>query len=155
MQKNNSPINETEFSRIIEKRVRKYTRVNKLFRKGDRILAKDDVSGYFVRKIIKELPVKIVNDGADKVAQIWTADDEINWFFMDILGKAEKQDAKLVKMFLWVTDEELEKYCRSNGIMFKRRDKDKAIQKFIDDISLKHTDSKHKIIRNLEKLYDI
>jgi hypothetical protein len=141
---------------IIEKRVRKYTRINKLFEKGDVILVKDDVSLYFVKRIIKELPVKIVNKGkADKIIESWTADDEINNFFREILGVGSEQDKKLVKMFLWITDDELEKYCEINRIRFKRKEKDKAIQKLVDDITAKHPDSKHKIVKSLERLHKL
>jgi hypothetical protein len=153
MGKIDSHIGGTDFCRTIEKRIRKYTRINEFFKKGDVILVKDDVSEHFVRKIISELAVKIVKKGkADKIIESWTADDEINRFFMGILGKAEKLDEKLVKMFLWITDDELEKYCRINGVKFKRREKDKAVQKLVDDITAKHTDSKHKIVKSLEKL---
>ncbi|MBW2992670.1 hypothetical protein KY345_05630 [Candidatus Woesearchaeota archaeon] len=142
-----------EHGTVIEKRIRKYVRLNKLFRKNDVIKVKDDISSYFVRKIIKNLPAKIVKQGkCDKVVSVWTADDEINGFFMNILGKKVK-DEKNVKMFLWVTDEELEKYCKINKIKFKRNKKDKSVIRFVDEISLKFPDSKHKLIKSLGRLY--
>lgn len=156
MEKMSCPKNERncEFSRIIEKRIRKYTRLNKLFRKGDKILVKDNVSEYFVKRIIKDLPVKIVKKGScNKVVGVWTADDEINDFFMKMIGKRGRLDKRFVKIFLGVTDDELEKYCKINGVKFKKRSKDKAVQSFVDKISYKHPDSKHKIIKSLERLY--
>jgi hypothetical protein len=156
MEKEHSHEHGTDFCRTIEKRIRKYTRINKLFKKGDRILVKDDVSEHFVRKIINELPVKIVKKGkADKIAESWTADDEINDFFMGVLGEGRKRDKRLVKMLLWVTDDELEKYCRINAIKFKRKEKDKAIQGLVDDITAKHPDPKHKIVKMIERMHDL
>lgn len=143
--------NGTEFSRIIEKRIRKYVRLNKLFKKNDIILVKDDVSEYFVKKIVRDLPVKIVKKGkADKIVGLWTADDEINNFFMKIFR--EKKEKKFIKMFLWVIDDELERYCKINKIRFIRNKKDKSVQKFVDEISRKFPDSKHKIIKSLGRL---
>jgi hypothetical protein len=154
MEKNDSHEHGTDFCRIIEKRVRKYTRLNKLFKKEDVILVKDAVSEHFVKKIIKDLPVKIVDKGkADKTVELWTADDEINAFFKGILS--ESQDKRRAKIFLWITDDELEKYCKILSIDFSRREKDKAIQKLIDDIAAKHPDSKHKAIKSLGRLYSL
>lgn len=48
------------FCKVVEKRVRKYVRINKLIAKDDRLLVIGDVCGYFVARIIKDLPVKIV-----------------------------------------------------------------------------------------------
>ena len=141
---------------IIEKRIRKDVRMSGIFKKINSILVKDDVSEHFVRRIIQDKPVKIVRKGsADKIVGVWTADDEINDFFMKIVGKGKKLENGFVKMFLSVTDEELEKYCKINNIEFTRQDKDKAAQKFVDDVSLKHTDSKHKIIKSLQRLYTL
>ena len=143
----------TDFCRIIEKRIRKNARLNKLFRKSDKILVKDDISEHFVKKITKDMPVSIVKSGkADKIVESWTADDEINNFFMNILGYGEKQDKNKVKIFLGVTDDELEEYCRLNGISFRRREKDKEIKKLIDSVTVKHPDSRHKAIKSIERL---
>lgn len=138
---------------MIEKRIRKYARLNKIFKKNDVILVKDDVSLHFIKRIIKNLPVKIVRKGkCNKIACMWTADDEINDFFTRMISKKYKSDKKNVKMFLLVTDDELEKYCRINGIQLARNKKDKAVMDLVDKISLKHPDSKHKLIKSFGRL---
>src|SRR3989344_953804 len=47
------------FAEMIEKRIRKYVRMNKIFRKGDNILIIDELSFFLVKSIIKELPADI------------------------------------------------------------------------------------------------
>ena len=47
------------FARMIEKRVRKYVRKNKIFRKNDRLLVIDDLSFFLVKSIIKGMPSRI------------------------------------------------------------------------------------------------
>ena len=47
------------FCRTIEKRIRKYARINKIFKKNDRILVTDNLDHYLVKSMIKDLPVKI------------------------------------------------------------------------------------------------
>jgi|GEM_PF-1556428 len=153
MEKSDSHGNGTDFSRILEKRIRKHVRLNKLLKKWDKILVKDAVSEHFVRKIVGDMPVRIVKKGkARKIVGIWTADDEIDAFFKSIVGKKDKTDKRFIKIFTSVTDDELEEYCKTNNINFARRKKDKAIQELVESITKKHPDSKHKIIKSLERL---
>lgn len=141
-----------DFCRVIEKRIRKFVRLNEIFKKNDVILVKDDVSLYFIKRIIRDLPVKIVKSGkADKIIGVWTADDEINNFFLGVIGKRKELSGKFVKMFVSVTDDELEKYCKGK-VKFVRNKKDPSVQGFVDEISLKFPDSKHKLIKSLERL---
>lgn len=142
-----------DFCKVIEKRIRKHIRINKLFKKNDVILVKDYVSEYFLKKIIGNLPLKIVKKGkADKIVGVWTADDEINSFFMGIIGGKVKSDKRFIKMFVPVTDDEMEKYCKICRIDFCKRKKDKPVELFINNINKKYPDSKHKIIKSLQRL---
>ena len=152
MEENIRHENGTDFSRTIEKRIRKQIRLGKMFKKDDRVLVKDEVSEHF----LKDMHLKLARKGSyDKMVSVWTADDEINSFFMKIIGKKEKTEKKPAKIFTCVTDDELEEYCRLNKIRFKKNKKDKAAQEFLEGISAKHPDSKHKIIKSLLRLHDL
>jgi len=152
MEEKNRHEDGTDFSGKIYRRIRKQIRQTGKFKKDEKVLAEDEISEHF----LKNMHVEIVKNGEyDKKVKTWTADDEINSFFMNMISGKADEDKKLVKIFTCVTDEELEKYCKLNKIMFKRREKDQAVQKFVDDISLKHTDSKHKIIKSLERLHHL
>ena len=48
------------FCRLIERRIRKYARVNGLFKKNDVILAVDYLSRFLVKRVIMNLPVIIL-----------------------------------------------------------------------------------------------
>ena len=95
------------FIRLIEKRIRKYTRLNKIFRPKDRILVKGQLSKYFVESITKGLPIKIVHKKSNKFVVDWTADDEANLFLENLfLGEKIRQDKKQIKLLKVITDKE-------------------------------------------------
>ena len=145
------------FCRLLEKRVRKYARLNKLFKKGDRILVKGDVNKYFVESILKDLPVKLFfkkNNNINKVVVEWTLDDEINEFVKALflnkkVKKAGKTDVRLLKV---LTDEEVKKFAKINKIKFKPNKKDKAVQEFLDNVEAKHPNIKYNLLKNIDNL---
>ena len=144
------------FCRLIEKRVRRHTRMNKVFRKNDKILVTDDLDMYFVKSITKKLPVKIyrkqVRNVRLKIVKQWTADDEINLFLKQMFyGKRIKQE-KFVKLLKVITDEEASKFAKIKGLMFKPNKKDKLVQDFVDEMQKKYPDTKYKLIKSIEAL---
>ncbi len=144
------------FSRLIEKRIRKYTRLNKIFRPNDRVLVIGDLSKYFVKSITKGLPIKIFsrkNKKANKIVVIWTADDEANLFLEELfLGKKIKQDKKQVKLLRVITDKEAKLFAKIKKLKFKENKKNKDIQRFIDELEKKDPGAKFRLVKNQELL---
>src|SRR3972149_11316153 len=78
------------FCALIEKRVRKDVRINRIFRKNDKLLVVGDLCCYLVKSIIRNLPVKITKTDRIKKLREYktvapsTLDDEINHFLESI-----------------------------------------------------------------------
>ena len=141
------------FCRLIEKRIRKYTRLNKIFRPKDKILVKGRLSRYFIESITKNLPIKIVNKKSNKVVVDWTADDEANLFLEELfLGKKNKQDKKQVKLLKVITDKEAKLFAKIKKLKFKENKKNKDIQKFIDELEKKDLGAKYRLLKNFDML---
>lgn len=146
---------EARFMMLVEKRIRKYTRVNQVFKKGDKILVLDPLDAFFASSIVPELPVELYfrntrNIRFTKVIKQWTADDEINLFLKQMFyGKKEKQP-KFVKLLKVITDEEAAKFAKLKGIKFKPNPKDHIVQEFVDRMNAKYPDTKYKLIKSIE-----
>ncbi len=144
------------FCRLIEKRIRKYTRLNKIFRPKDRILVIGDLNKYFAKSITKNLPIKIFykkNQKINKTVIIWTADDEANLFLEELfLGKKIKQDKKQIKLLRVITDKEAKLFAKIKKLKFKENKKNKDIQRFIDELEKKDPGTKHRLLKNFDML---
>ena len=72
------------YCRLIEKRVKRYARANKLFSKDDKLCIKDPNLEHIVKQVVQGMPIKITKrcvKGSKKVI-FWTLDDE-NARFID------------------------------------------------------------------------
>jgi Glu-tRNA(Gln) amidotransferase subunit E-like FAD-binding protein len=142
------------FCRLIEKRVRRYTRMNKIFKKNDKILVTDDLDEYFVKSITKKLPVKIYKKQVKNVRlmiiKLWTADDEINLFLKQMFYGKKIKEEKFVKLLKVITNEEAAKFAKIKGLKFKPNKQDKLVKDFIDEMTSKYPDTKHKLIKSIE-----
>ena len=147
---------DARFLRLIEKRIRRYTRKNKVFSKNDKILVTDELDEYFVRSIAKNLNVKLYKRKLKsvklKVIKLWTADDEINLFLRQMFHSRKIKQEKFVKLLKVITDEEASKFAKIRKLKFKPNKKDKLVQNFIDKINDKYPDTKHKLIKSIEIL---
>jgi hypothetical protein len=146
------------FTKVIEKRIRKYARLNRLFRKNDRILVKGSLEKYLVPRIIQDLPCKIYyqkpkNVRIDKIVVPWTLDDEINLFLKQYFTKKKaKQNKKHIKLLKPITDQEAARFAKLKKLSFKPNKKDKEIQKFIDKMTEHYQDTKYKLYKSIELL---
>lgn len=142
------------FCKIIEKRVRKYVRVNKLFKKNDKIMVTDALCNYLVKSILKGLPVKLfykkvnvekLNDKnikdfikknkINKVVVSWTADDEAQLLLQKVFhDKKEIKDRKIVKLLNPILDDEALLFSKFKKLQFKINKKDKNLKEFIDKV---------------------
>tara|TARA_Y100000310_G_scaffold327713_1_gene394515 strand:- start:1017 stop:1553 length:537 start_codon:yes stop_codon:yes gene_type:complete len=150
------------FSKIFEKRIRKFVRLGKVFSKNDRILVSDKLSEYLVKGIIKDMPVKmffrkfserfVKEKKVNKVVVSWTLDDELNQFLEKLLFNRSVKDVKYVKLLKSVTDEEVEAFAKIKKIKFDINKKNKDISEFISVLNKKYDDIKFGLGKSVEKL---
>lgn len=142
------------FARTIEKRIRKYIRLNSPFRKNDRILVKGSLNKYLIPRIIKHLPCRICCQKAkgriNKIVVQWTLDDETNLFLKHLFtGKKAKQNPRHIKPLKVITDREAERFAGIKKLKFKPNRKDKEVQHFINEMEKSYPDTKYKIFKSI------
>ena len=140
------------FCKLLEKRIRKYSRIGKFFRKNDRILVKGDVNKYFIESM--NLPVKFVKKGYAKIVVQWTLDDSVNEFMKGLFDgkKAKKVSKKEIRLLECATDQEIALFAKLKKLKFKANNKDKEVQKFLEQVDAKHTGAKFGLFRNIQEL---
>lgn len=142
----------------IEKKLRKYTRIHKVFEKDDLILAKDPFTKHLVKDIVGDLPITFTTDPnkATKIVLPWTGDDENNTFLHAIFNnKKLEADPKIVKLFLPLTDKEVTQLAKSHKLSFEPMAKDKAIEKITDTMAKAFPDTPNTLRKSVEKLENI
>lgn len=164
------------FSRIIEKRIRKTTRINKIFKKGDNILVFDKLSSHIVNNILKDLPKKVFfykkydsinqlnnkiiknyikKNKINKVVIPWTLDDEIDKFLKNVMLNKIIKKNDYIKLFKETTEEELDLFSKMNKLKYIKNKKNKDINDFISNVDEIYPATKFKLLRSSEKLSDI
>ena len=152
---------------MLEKRIRKNARINKIFTKNDKILVTDDLNEYIINGIIKDLPVTIYKqkkvdekfikkNKINKIATKWTMDDEaINTLKEFITAKKTKENKKTTKLLVVASDKELERYAKIHEIKFEPNKKDKKYNKTIQHMQQKYSDTKEKLYQSKKTLEKI
>jgi len=157
------------FLRLIEARVRKYARLNKIFKKNDRILTIDPLSNFLVKKIIHRLPVKIHNksvklDNLEKIKDYtkknkinkiiipWTIDDECCYFLERLFLNKDKKRSKYISLLQVMTDEEALLFAKFNKINFSPNKKNKEIKHIIDSMQKKYPETKFSFVKSIEEM---
>jgi hypothetical protein len=153
------------FCKLLEKRIRKNARVNKLFSKGDRILAIGDVNRYLVKSILKELPAKLFfkskedkgfvkKNNINKIVLQWTLDDEANKFMKAVFEarKVKPMPKQYVKLMMPATDKEIEMFAKFKKLKFKPSPKDALVQLILDEVENRHPNMKFNLLKNVELL---
>lgn len=147
------------FCTAIEKRIRKYVRINKVFSKGDRIIAVGELNQYLIPRIIKGLPAKIIfrksgpknTKSKEKVVVNWTIDDDATDFLEHVLTKKRRQ-RPVLSILRWTTDAELSLFAEFKKLEFKPNKKNPDIAKMIDTLELKHPETKFSIAKSIAQL---
>jgi len=168
---------ESCFLKIIEKRARKEIRLKKLIRKNDNILIINDgsaeyfVSEYLLKKIIKDLPIKIttkkqkyelgdsVSGAYNKIIVPWNADKEDEYFLKSIF---ENQDLKYrghykiksklyIKLLLTVLQAEVEIFAKIKGLKIKARKKTN-IGIMLDELEKEYPEMKFSLLKSFQEL---
>ncbi len=163
------------FTKIIEKRIRKHIRINKIFRKNDKILVTDDLSFFLVKNIIKDLPAQIFLESADindlsknsfknkikkekinKIVIPWTMDDENNLFLENLfLNKNKRLNKRCVKILISITEKEAELFAKINKIHFKENKKNESIKNMLDMLEEKYPETKFSLLKSIEQMKKI
>jgi hypothetical protein len=158
------------FSRLIEKRVRKYTRLNKIFRPNDRVLVIGELNKYLVKSIAKGLPIKIFyrvkidknfvkKNKINKVIIEWTADDRDNLFLESLFSRQSMKNIlnkkSSISLLCVITDKEAKLFAKIKKLKFKENKKNKDVQRFLDDMEKKDPGIKFRLLKNRNFLKSI
>jgi len=143
------------FIKIIEKRIRKYIRINKLIKKNDKLLIKDPLSLYFIKKIIKS-PIKIINKKGKNAKEIfpWSLDDECSLFLDLFFNKnfnIKNIENNKIKLFKTITDEELTEFSKIKHIKYKQLKKHRNIN-LLDNLNKKYPDIRFSLLKCIENI---
>jgi hypothetical protein len=140
------------FIKNIEKRVRKDIRINKLFKKDDKIYVSDKLSKLLIDKILGNLPKKYVSKSqANKTVVKHTLDDECNNFLEGLMFNKKKQ-VKGIKLLRTVTDKEAMLFAKYYGISFKPDKKNKKIKEILNKLENLYPQTRFSLLKSLESL---
>jgi hypothetical protein len=145
------------FCVVIEKRIRKYARLNKVFSRGDRIIAVGELNSYLIPRIIKSLPAVIVHrktvpkkTSRAKIFVNWTLDDETSSFMENILtGKTKKSPYHSI--LKTVSDQELTLFAKYKKIQFRPNQKNPEVQKFLDTLESRHPETMFSLMKSIAR----
>ena len=152
------------FCRLIEKRIRKYTRLNKIFRPKDRVLVLGDLNKYFAGSIVKNLPIKLFfrakenkefvrKNKINKVIRQETIDDQVNLFLENLFtGRSMKSSKSSISLLKVITDKEAKLFAKIKKLKFKENKKNKDVQKLIGELEKKDPSAKYRILKNIDIL---
>ncbi|MBI2128770.1 hypothetical protein HYU07_00880 [Candidatus Woesearchaeota archaeon] len=162
------------FCRMIEKRVRKFVRINKVFKKGDNICIVDDGSHDFLnaqfllKSIIKGLPVKIrilrikIKNRQDflknkvllklskntKMIIPWTMEDEDSLFLKNIFDSKAPIKSSFIKLLMIITDDESAAFAECRGFNVSKKEDKNDVKIFLNEIENKYPGSKFGLLKS-------
>jgi len=144
----------SNFCKMIEKRVRKDIRINKLFKKNDKIYVKDKLNKMFVDRIIGTLPKTFVNDPkkATKIVIKCTLDDIANDFLEKLLFNKKISPKKGVKLLRTITDKEALLFAKYNNIKFTPNKKNNKIKEILDELENLYPQTRFSLLKSIESI---
>ncbi|MBW2966089.1 hypothetical protein KY342_03220 [Candidatus Woesearchaeota archaeon] len=155
------------FCRLIEKRVRKNARLNKIFRRGDKVLVLGSVNKYFVKSIVKDLPIELYFKAREdkefvrkkrinKIIRQETIDDQVNLFLEKLFSnksmKSKLSNKSNISLLGVVTDKEAKLFAQIKELRFKENKKNKDVQIILDDMENKDPGAKFRLLKNMALL---
>lgn len=167
------------YTALIEKRVRKHIRLESKIKKNTTILALDEVSKYFLDRIIS-MPVKIIkrNSSSFSVKKMdenlfssskikefikekkintvvipWTLDDEAEGFLEQVMisNKSKKTPDKFLKLFKTISRKDIKQFCKIRKVNFKSQ-KETQISKLLDTMEKKYPGTKNSVLKSSEQI---
>jgi len=141
-------------SKIIEKRVRKYIRVNKIIEKNDTVLVMDKLTLHLVepyKKITKIVyKPRSKKFDYDKVLIPYTMDSATSEY-LDMMFCGKKPRVRPITSVLIVaTNQELSEYCKTKDLLMPKGLK---TSKFLDIMNTRFPGTKHAFFKSIIKNY--
>jgi hypothetical protein len=165
------PLCDNCFAHTLEKRLRKYIRINKWITKGDRLVVIDRVSEYFLKRIIKDLPVKIIKKdmdpnkliqkrakaGKSKILLPWTLDNEGTAFLETYFKnkKRKKLPKNCIRFLKVLSEEEIDFLAKAKKLKVKKIIIDKDIHAFINKVEAINPAAKFGLAKSAEKFEEL
>jgi hypothetical protein len=169
------------FQKIVQKRVRKEIRINKLIEKSEKLLIIDDGSAEaklmcsLIKEIIRDLPVFIdikksryelgmeQKGKYDKVIIPWNANKEgeylLNCFFdgkkPKYLSHFKLKEKRYIKPFIHVMHKEIVEFCKIRKIRFKEIKTGSMVSEMIDKLQKEYPEITFSLVRSSEELKKI
>lgn len=169
---------ESCFLKIIQKRVRKELRINKLIKKNDKILIIDDgsaeakLSEYLLKEIIKSLPVTItvkklsyelgnsVKGDYNKIIIPWCADKEDEYFLNCIFenkkikynGHYKIKDKTYIKLLLLVLEKEVELFAKIKKFNFNKKKQKTVVSEVLDKLEEEYPEIKFSLLKSTKEI---
>lgn len=169
------------FQKIVQKRVRKEIRINKLIEKNDKLLILDDESAEaklmlpLLKEILKDLPVTIdikklkyelgqeIKGKHNKVIIPWNADKEgeylLNCFFEEAkpkyLSNFKLKEKTYLKPFIHVMHKEIIEFCKIRQINFKEIKTASLASEMIDNLQKEYPEITFSLVKSSEELKKI
>ena len=166
------------FLDIIQKRVRKELRINKLIRKNDKILIIDDgspefyINDYLLKNIIKGLPVVIkikklkyvlgkeVKGNFNKIIIPWNADKEDEYFLGCVfenqktpyLGHFKLREKNYIKLLLPVLRSEIEEFAKIKKFAINKQVKT-YVSEMMDQLETEYPEIKFSLLKSSKQIY--
>lgn len=124
------------FIDVLTARIKRDTKLNHQFKKGEKVLVFGRLAGVFLKKAMQNLPLKITltNREYDKIRYLskydkivipFTADDEAELFYSEITKKKIKlkENKKIIKLFRTILNDELIKAAKILKININNKNK--------------------------------
>jgi len=162
------------FLRLIEARVRKYSRLSKLFRRDDHILTIDPLTHFLVKRIVAELPLEIYyknmkitdletttakkyigNNNINKIIIPWTIDDECSLFLEKLFAGKRAISQKYYSLLLTMTDEEALLFARFNNLRFVSLQKNRDFLGIVNAMQEKYPETKFSLMKSIKEMHTI
>jgi hypothetical protein len=169
------------FQKIVQKRVRKEIRINRLIEKKDSVFIIDDGTAeaklicHLMKEILQDLPVTIekkrvnhvlgqeIKGTYDKIIIPWCADKEgeylLNCFFEGkkpkYLSHFKLKGKKYIKPFIHVMHKEVIEFCKIRKIKFKEIKTSSLAYEMIDKLQKEYPEITFSLVRSSEELKKI
>lgn len=166
------------FLEVIEKRVRKFTRTNKIFKSNQKILILNDsskefyVSDYLVKSITKSLNVKIsyqkiksrfnfkINKkhlSCNLIILPWNLEDEADEFLSRFIKpnfKFKSYPKKQTKLLKNLLDNEIKIFADLKHFRYNKKTNktNRPLVKFLDNMEKSHQETKFSLLKTIEYL---
>jgi len=129
-----------------------------MFSKNDKIIANGELNAHLIKKITKEMNVKVKNRSGKtkgyKFLDTWTVDDEACALLDEFLTNRKKIKSPL-SIFSTCSDKELKLMSQVLRKKFVPRKKDPQIRKILDSLEERHAETKFSTAKSSQLLQNI